>query len=80
MSWATVSGPVTAYELWEATNSSFTGATQVYIGSAMSVALSGRGNGTYYYEVQACNTTSGTFCSSFTPGGNATVVGVAPRR
>jgi YD repeat-containing protein len=58
ISWGTASGTVTGYELYEATNSSFSGQTVAYSGTALSVPLSGRGNGTYYYRVRACDALS----------------------
>lgn len=76
ISWGASSGSVTAYELYRSTNASFSGAVRVYSGSTRNVTLSGRGNGTYYYRVRACNTTA--VCSGFRTGGNAITVTVPP--
>lgn len=75
ISWGTASGTLTAYKLYEATNSSFSGQVQVYSGTAKTKALSGRSNGTYYYRVRACN---GSSCSGYRTGGNATTVALVP--
>jgi YD repeat-containing protein len=71
ISWGTSTGTVTAYQLYEATNSGFTGQVQVYSGTGTSKAISGKGNGSYYYRVRACN---GSTCSGYRTGANATVV------
>jgi hypothetical protein len=52
-----------SYVLEEATNSAFTGATQVYNGAGTALPISGRPFGTYYYRVKACNTQLG--CSGW---------------
>lgn len=75
ISWDTATGVQPAYELYEATNASFTGQAQVYSGSGTSIGLSGRGNGTYYYRVRACN---GGGCSGYRTGSNATTVLLPP--
>lgn len=75
VTWATVSGPVSAYEVYEALNSGFSGQTQVYSGTGSSVALSGRGNGAYYYRVRACNAGG---CSGYTAGSGAMTVALTP--
>jgi hypothetical protein len=72
ISWGTSTGTITAYELFEATNSSFTGQTLVYSGTGTSSLLTGRSAGTYYYRVRACN---GPACSDYRSGANP--VGVA---
>jgi YD repeat-containing protein len=74
ISWGTATGTVTAYQLYEATNSGFTGQVQVYSGTGTSKAISGKGNGSYYYRVRACN---GSTCSGYRTGANATVVTLA---
>ena len=71
ISWGTASGTVTAYKLFQATNAGFSGATQVYSGTALNVALSGRSNGTYYYRVQACLDVQ---CSGYRTGANGVTV------
>ncbi|MGH7447564.1 MAG: fibronectin type III domain-containing protein, partial [Longimicrobiales bacterium] len=76
ISWGTSTGNVTAYQLYEATNSSFTGAVLAYSGTGTSRAISGKGNGTYYYRVRACNTTAA--CSAYRTGANATSVTLPP--
>ncbi|MEQ8484835.1 MAG: hypothetical protein RIB46_10775 [Pseudomonadales bacterium] len=75
VSWGASTGNVTAYRLYEATNSGFSGQAQVYSGTGSSAAMSGRGNGTYYYRVQACN---GTACSGYQTGSNPTTVTLPP--
>jgi YD repeat-containing protein len=74
ISWGTSTGTVTAYKLYEATNASFTGQTQVYSGTGTSKAISGKTNGSYYYRVRACN---GSNCSGYRTGPNPTVVTLA---
>lgn len=74
VSWGTSSGSVSAYELYQATNASFSGATLVYSGTGTGFNATGRGNGTYYYRVRACNTN----CSGYATGANATVVTLPP--
>ena len=74
VSWGASTGTVTAYELWEATNSGFTGETRVYNSTGTSTSLT-RGGGTYYYQVRACN---GASCSAFTAGTPNIVVSVPP--
>jgi hypothetical protein len=76
ISWGASTGSVTAYELYQATNASFSGASKVYSGATASAALTGRGNGTYYYRVRACNTT--VACSGYATGGNSIVVTLPP--
>jgi YD repeat-containing protein len=75
VSWGTSTGTVTAYQLYEATNSGFTGQVQVYSGTATSRAISGKANGSYYYRVRACN---GAQCSGYRTGANPTVVTLPP--
>lgn len=75
ISWGAASGTLTAYELYEATTSSFSGQALVYSGTATSHAISGKGNGTYYYRVRACNS---THCSDYRAGGNPTTVTLPP--
>jgi YD repeat-containing protein len=75
ISWGTASGTVTAYQLYEATNSNFSGESLVYSGTGSSASRSGRGNGTYYYRVRACN---GSACGNFAPGSNSTLVTLPP--
>lgn len=76
ISWGTSSGTVTGYELYEATNSGFSGQTNVHSGLATSKVLSGRTTGTYYYRVRTCNTPSD--CSDYRVGGNSITVTVTP--
>lgn len=74
INWGVASGTLTAYELYEAANSGFSGQVQVYSGTGTSKQISGKGNGTYYYRVRACN---GTICSGYRTGANPTVVTLA---
>ena len=71
ISWGAASGTLTAYDLYEATNAGFTGQTLVHSGTALSKAISGKGSGTYYYRVQACN---GGACGAYRTGSNPTTV------
>jgi hypothetical protein len=71
ISWGAASGTVTAYQLFEATNSSFTGETVIYTGSALSVAVTGRLSGTYHYRVHACIS---SLCKGKLAGANGIVV------
>jgi YD repeat-containing protein len=75
ISWGAAAGTLTAYELYEATNASFSGETRVYDSTGTSAALSGRGNGTYYYRLRACNVGS---CSGYAPGANSVLVTLPP--
>lgn len=74
ISWGAASGTLTAYELYEATNPGFSGQMLAYSGTALSKAISGKGNGTYYYRVRACN---GSACGPYRTGANAIVVSLA---
>lgn len=74
LTWApATTGTVTHYELYESQASDFSGATQVYSGSALTTTLSGKVNGIYYYRIRACNNTA---CSPYTTGGNAAIVAI----
>lgn len=75
ISWASSTGTVTAYELYEATNASFTGATVAYSGTGTSVNLTGRTKATYYYRVRACNVGA---CSGYQTGANPISVTATP--
>ena len=75
ISWGSASGSVTAYQLYEATNSSFSGESLIYSGSGSGTSVSGRGNGTYYYRVRACN---GPACGNYAPGAYTTLVTLPP--
>jgi hypothetical protein len=74
VSWGSAAGTVTAYELFEATNSSFSGEIRVYNGTALSASISGKANGTYYYRVRSCFDTA---CSTYRTGTNAVTVTIA---
>lgn len=54
LSW-TVAKLATTYQVQEATNEAFTGATSVYNGTATSVGISGKAAGIYYYRVRGQN-------------------------
>ena len=47
INWGAASGTLSAYQLFEATNSGFSGETLAYSGAALSQAISGKGNGSY---------------------------------
>lgn len=74
ISWGAASGTVTAYQLYEAGNAGFSGENLAYSGTGTSQAISGKGNGSYYYRVRACN---GSPCSAYRTGGNAVTVTLA---
>jgi YD repeat-containing protein len=71
ISWGAATGTMTGYQLMQATNASFSGETSVYSGTALSVALTGRGSGTYYYRVRACLDVS---CGGYRTGANGVTV------
>jgi hypothetical protein len=74
ISWGSATGTVTAYNLYQATNTSFSGQQLVYTGTARSTTLSGRGSGTYYYRVRACFDDT---CSAYRTGSNGVTVAIA---
>lgn len=74
ISWGAPSGTVTTYQLYEATNTSFSGQQLVQAGTGRSAAISGRGNGTYYYRVRACFDSE---CSAYRTGSNGVTVTIA---
>jgi hypothetical protein len=76
IAWASPVGNVTGFDLDEATNPSFTGAVSVYSGTAITKLISGKGNGTYYYRVRACNTSAA--CGPYQPGSNGVSVTLPP--
>jgi hypothetical protein len=68
VSWST-SAPVTGYTLQQSSNGGTSWST-VYAGTATSVALSGLGDGSYTYRLQACNDTAGdTACTAWVAAG-----------
>ncbi|MCU7829568.1 MAG: fibronectin type III domain-containing protein [Candidatus Thiodiazotropha sp. (ex Myrtea sp. 'scaly one' KF741663)] len=76
VSWSGVSGIVTGYKLYEATNSSFSGEDLIYQGTALSYGVTGKtADATYYYRVVACNQAA---CSNPTVAGNPAIVRHAP--
>jgi hypothetical protein len=70
VSWSSVNG-ATRYVLQEADNPSFSSPTTVYSGPSASTTVSGRSVGTYYYQVQATNS------SGSSPWSNAVSVQVS---
>ncbi|MHC5040071.1 MAG: fibronectin type III domain-containing protein, partial [Planctomycetota bacterium] len=70
VSWTSVAGAWT-FELEEALTPSFSMATQVYTGAAVSFSVTGRANGTYYYRVRGVNPAGQ---SSWTNGSNGCTV------
>lgn len=71
ISWGSATGAVTAYHLFQATNTSFSGETLLYTGSALSFDILGRLSGTYYYRVRSC---IDVICSVTRAGANGIVV------
>ena len=71
ISWGAASGTVTAYQLFQATNTSFSGETLIYTGTPRSFAISGQLSGTYYYRVRACIS---SVCQGTRAGANGIVV------
>jgi len=71
ISWGAATGTVTAYQLYEATNTSFSGQQLVHAGTGRSASLTGRGNGIYYYRVRACFDTE---CSAYRTGSSGVTV------
>lgn len=74
ISWGAAAGTATAYQLYEATSTSFAGQRIAYSGTGRSAALSGRGNGTYYYRVRACFDAD---CSAYRTASNGVTVTIA---
>jgi hypothetical protein len=70
VSWGASTG-ATSYDLEEAANSGFTGATNIYNGTGTSHNVSGKANGSYWYRVRA-NNASGS--SAWTSGGPCVVL------
>ncbi|HET7629787.1 MAG TPA: toxin TcdB middle/N-terminal domain-containing protein, partial [Candidatus Saccharimonadales bacterium] len=62
VSWGVATGRVTAYKLYEATSSTFSGQEPLYSGTARSRNVYDKGNGYLYYRVKACNETA---CSGY---------------
>jgi len=75
VSWSGASGTITYYEVYEATNPSFSGETRVYSGGSTPAPLTGKGNNTYYYHVRACNSLG---CTGMSPSSNPITVSIAP--
>src|SRR4029079_542588 len=76
--WGVATGTMTGYEVYEATTSSFSGEVMVGSGTSTSTSrfITGKGNGTYYYRVRACNTPNS--CSGYAPGPNVITVTLPP--
>ena len=72
VSW-TAASPVTGYTLQQSSNGGSTWTT-VYSGTATSASLTGLANGSYTYQVQACNDTAGnSVCTAWAAGGTLVV-------
>jgi len=72
VSW-TAASPVTGYTLQQSSNGGSTWTT-TYSGTATSAAITGLGNGSYTYQVQACNDTAGnSVCTAWVRGGTLVV-------
>jgi hypothetical protein len=76
VSWSSVTGGITAYKLYEATNSEFNGEALVYQGTARSYGITGKSaDGIYYYRVVACKQDT---CSNSTVATKPAIVRHAP--
>jgi YD repeat-containing protein len=76
VSWGASSGtPVTAYELYESPNASFSPQTLKYSDTGTVGAFPVLANGTLYYRVRACGSTG---CSGYTEGANPVVISIPP--
>ena len=68
VSWlAPPSGPYDRYELWEATNATFSGAALVTNANVTQQSIGNKTDGSYYYRVRACNNNG---CGGYTTGAN----------
>ncbi len=74
ISWGASTGTVTAYQLYEATNPSFSGQQLLQYGTGRSALILGRGSGIYYYRVRACFDNE---CSAYRTGSNGVTVTIA---
>jgi len=70
LSWTSVVG-AQRYELYEATNASFSNQSLAHDAAATSKSIQDKINGSYYYRVRACDATA---CGSYLTGLNPTVV------
>jgi hypothetical protein len=75
IAWTAASGTIARYELYEATDSAFTTSKLAYSGANLSLSVSSKANGTYYYRVRACNN---LVCGDYAAGTNGIVVAVPP--
>lgn len=73
--WGASTGSATRYELYEASNSGFSGNVKVYDGTALSAAFTAKPDGTYYYRVRACDATG---CGPHRTGANPILVARPP--
>ena len=72
VSWGSVTGTVTHYELYESTDGKFTTpGTLVYNGPNTSAQFTDKPEGRYYYRVRACNS---ELCSDYLKGTNGVSV------
>ena len=63
------------YKLYESTTNTFSTETLVYSGTDLTVSISGKLDGSYYYRLKACNHDG---CSAFITGANAVKVVLLP--
>ncbi len=75
VSWNASSGNVTAYELYESPNASFSPQTLSYTGTGITKPFTGKTTGSYRYRVRACN---GGSCSGYIADPDPLNVMIAP--
>jgi YD repeat-containing protein len=75
VTWNASSGTVTAYELYESANASFSPQTLAHSGTGTSKPFAGKTTGSYRYRVRACN---GSSCSGYIADPDPLAVMIAP--
>ena len=75
VTWGESAGPLSLYELYESTSSSFSPQTLKYTGGERVATIRDLPNGTYYYRVRACGVGG---CSDYRAGANGVLVNRPP--